>query len=45
MKYTIEPSAKTAVSWGCHLVDEFADEVNEVTKVYMITKDYWKALK
>ena len=45
MKYTNEPSAKTAMSWGCHLVYEFADEVNEVTKVYKITKDDWKALK
>lgn len=43
MKYTNEPSAKTAMSWGCHLVDEFADEVNEVTKVFMITKEEWKA--
>ena len=45
MKYTNEPSAKTAISWGCHLVDEFADEVNEITKVFMITKAEWKALK
>ena len=44
MKYTNEPSAKTAISWGCHLVDEFADEVNEITKVFMITKEEWNAL-
>lgn len=44
MKYTNEPSAKTAMSWGCRLVDEFTDEVNEITKVFMITKDDWKAL-
>lgn len=43
MKYTNEPSAKTAMSWGCHLVDEFADEVNEFTKVFMMTKEEWKA--
>lgn len=39
MKYINEPSAKTAMSWG-HLVDEFEDEVNKVTKV---SKDDWKA--
>lgn len=45
MKYTNEPSAKSAVSWGCHQVDEFEDEVNEKTRVFMITKDEWKSLK
>ncbi|MGM9548728.1 MAG: GNAT family N-acetyltransferase [Faecousia sp.] len=45
MKYTNEPSAKSAMSWGCHLVDKFEDEVNEITKVFMITKEEWKALK
>lgn len=45
MKYTNEPSAKSAMSWGCHQVDEFVDEVNEITKVFMITKDEWKELK
>lgn len=42
MKYTNEPSAKSAVSWGCHQVDEFEDEVNEITKVFAITRDEWK---
>lgn len=42
MKDTNEPSAKSAMSWGCHQVDEFVDEVNEITKVFMITKDEWK---
>ena len=45
MKYTNEPSAKSAMSWGCHQVDEFEDEVNEKTRVFMITKDEWKSLK
>ena len=36
MKYTNEPSAKTAVSWGCHLVDEFSDEVNELITSLML---------
>ena len=41
MKYTNEPSAKTALSWGCHLVDEYQDEVNEITKVFAITREEW----
>ena len=45
MKYTNEPSAKTAISWGCRLMDEFDDKENEVTKVFMITKEEWKVLK
>lgn len=45
MMYTNEPSAKTAVSWGCHQVDEFEDEVDGRTKVFAITKDEWKKLQ
>ena len=41
MKYTNEPSYKTAISWGCKLIDEFEDEVNEVTKVYAISRSEW----
>ena len=41
MKYTNDPSAKTALSWGCHQVDEYEDDVNEITKVFAITKDEW----
>ena len=41
MKYTNEPSAKTAVSYGCKFVEEFADEVNEFTKVYAISREEW----
>jgi len=44
MKYTNTPSAKTALSWGCHQVDEFKDEVNEITKVFAITKTEWESL-
>ena len=32
MKYTNEPSVKTAISYGCRQVDEFSDEINEITK-------------
>ena len=41
MKYTNEPSAKTARSYGCRQVDEFADEVNGITKVFAISRDEW----
>ncbi len=44
MKHTNEPSAKTALSYGCKQVDEFADEINEITKVFAISRDDWANL-
>ena len=44
MKYTNEPSWKTAISFGCKQVDEFADETNEITRVFAITRDEWMDL-
>ncbi len=44
MKYTNEPSAKTAISYGCKQVDEFTDEINEITKVFAISRDEWTNL-
>ena len=44
MKHTNEPSAKTAISYGCRQVDEFKDDVNEITKVFAITRDEWRIL-
>lgn len=44
MKYTNEPSWKAAMSWGCRFVEEYADDVNEVTKVYAITREEWARL-
>ena len=44
MKYTNEPSARTALSWGCHFVEEFEDEINEKTSVYVITRDEWEQI-
>lgn len=44
MKYTNTPSAQAAISWGCHQVDEFEDDVNEITKVFAITRDEWQHL-
>lgn len=44
MKHTNEPSAKTAVSYGCKQVDEFQNDVNEITKVFAITREEWCVL-
>ncbi len=44
MKHTNEPSAKTAVSYGCKFVEEFVDEENEITKVYAISREEWLKL-
>ena len=41
MKYTNEPSVKTAISYGCRQVDEFSDEINEITKVFTISRNEW----
>lgn len=41
MKYTNVPSYKTAISWGCHQVDEYEDDVNEITKVFAMTREEW----
>ena len=43
MKSTNEPSARTALSWGCRQVDAFADAVNGVTKVFAVTRAEWEA--
>jgi len=45
MKYTNVPSYMTAIAYGCHLVDEFEDEVNKIIKVYAISRTEWKELK
>jgi RimJ/RimL family protein N-acetyltransferase len=39
MKHTNEPSARTAMAYGCKQVDEFADEVNGITKVFAISRE------
>lgn len=41
MTHTNEPSAKTAVSYGCIQVDEFFDDANGITKVFAISRDEW----
>ena len=45
MKYTNEPSCRTAISYGCRQVDEFEDEVNEITKVFAISREEWNHLQ
>ena len=45
MKYTNEPSAKTAASYGCRQVDEFDDGSDGRTRVFMITRKEWKNRK
>ena len=44
MKHTNEPSARTAMAYGCKQVDAFADEENEITKVFAISRDEWASL-
>ena len=41
MKHTNEPSARTAMAYGCKQVDEFADDVNGITKVFAISREEW----
>ena len=41
MKHTNLPSMKTAMAYGCKQIDEFSDEINEITKVFAILKDEW----
>lgn len=45
MQYTNEPSAKTAISYGCRQVDEFKDDVNEITKVFAVSREEWENMK
>jgi len=44
MKATNIPSFSTAMSIGMHLVDEFEDEANGITKVYGITREEWEKM-
>ena len=44
MKHTNEPSAKTALAYGCKQVDSFRDDVNEITTVFAISKADWAAM-
>ena len=43
MKHTNTPSAMTALSYGCHQVDEFEDDTNGITKVFAISREDWES--
>jgi len=45
MKYTHIPSVRTAMAYGCHLIEEFKDDTNGITKVYAISRAEWEELK
>lgn len=44
MKYDNIPSCKTAMAYGCQLVDEFEDNINKISKVYAISRARWEEL-
>lgn len=44
MKATNEPSSRTAIAYGCRQVDEFADDANDMIKVFAISREEWSAL-
>ncbi len=45
MKYTNEPSAMTAISWGCSFIERYEDEEDGFTDVYMISREHWEEIK
>ena len=45
MKATNLPSARTAVSWGCHFAGEYPDDENGVTSVYEMSREEWEAIQ
>ena len=45
MKYDNLPSVKTAVSYGCSFLEEYEDEANKITKVYVISREEWNKIK
>ena len=45
MNYTNEPSLRTALSWGCRLVERYEDEEDGYTNVCMMTREEWEVLK
>ena len=44
MKYTNEPSAKTAMAYGCRQVDEYEDAEDQITRVFAISREEWSNL-
>ena len=44
MKYTNAPSQKTAMAYSAHKVGEYPDTDNEISYVFALEKDEWKAI-
>ena len=42
MQAANEPSARTAMAYGCRLVDEYEDEANGATRVFAIRRAEWE---
>ena len=45
MKAANMPSAKTAMAYGCKLVDAFEDEENGCTQVFALSREDWAQLR
>lgn len=45
MKAANMPSAKTAMAYGCKLVDTFEDEENGCTQVFALSREDWAQLR
>ena len=45
MKHTNEPSARTAMTYGCRQVEAFVDEQNEITRVFALSREEWHTLQ
>ena len=41
MKTSNEPSARTALAYGCKWIGQFTDEEGEQTSVYALSRDAW----
>ena len=42
MKYTNEPSARTAMAYGCREIGGYVNEDNEQTRVFALSREAWK---
>lgn len=45
MKHTNEPSARTAIAYGCRPAEEYEDEQNTLTKVYALSREEWEIIR
>ena len=42
MKHTNLSSIRTACAYGCRHMESFADDINEITCVYALSRDVWE---